>query len=71
VQRACVLCRLDDRRRRQRVLRRFWLAVSGASFLVIAGFALLNNRPQGIALLALGAAIIAIAVVYDRVLRRR
>lgn len=67
----CALCRFDERRRRQRLVRRFWLAVSGAGFAVIAGYALLNNRTQGIALLALGVAIVIVAVLYDRALRRR
>ncbi len=66
----CALCRLDDRRHGRFTVRRLWLGVSAVGFAVFIMVAMKNNRVQGLAFLALAAAIVAAAVIYDRMLRR-
>ncbi len=67
----CALCRLEQRRARQRTMRRIWLTLYVAAFGVFTAIAALHNPVQGLALLALGGVILAMAYAYDRILRHR
>ncbi|HZQ36139.1 MAG TPA: hypothetical protein VFD32_09420 [Dehalococcoidia bacterium] len=67
----CALCRLDERRRGQALVRRLWWGAAAAGFAVFTALAFHTNAKQGVALLALAAVIGVLAVGYDRALRRR
>ncbi len=67
----CALCRLDERRRGQTLVRRLWWGAAAAGFACFTALAFRANVKQGIALVALVAVIAVLALVYDRSLRRR
>ncbi len=67
----CALCRLDERRRGQALVRRLWWGAAAAGFAFFTAVAFRANLKQGVALVALVAVIAVLALVYDRTLRRR
>lgn len=67
----CALCRLEERRRGQALVRRLWWGAAAAGFAFFTALAFRVSVKQGVALLALAALIAALAFAYDRALRRR
>lgn len=67
----CALCRLDERRRGQALVRRLWWGAAAAGFAVFTAVAFHANVKQGVALVVLVAVIAVLAFGYDRMLRRR
>jgi len=66
----CALCRLEERRRGQAVVRRLWWGAAGAGFALIIAIAFRSNPKQGVALAGLAVLIVLLALIYDRVMRR-
>ncbi len=67
----CALCRLEERRRGQTLVRRLWWGAAAAGFAVFTALAFRSNMKQGLALVALVVLIAVLALFYDRAMRRR